>query len=65
VIKNGKVSKKKSGAKVIPVRTSGKDNINNYQPIISKGKRKNKCLKRLKIYSKPFGVRVTKKGNLK
>ena len=65
VVKNGKVSKKKSTAKVIPVRTSGKDNINNYQPIISKGNRKSKCIARLKQYSKPFGVRVTKKGNLR
>lgn len=64
VVKNGKLQKK-TKAKVIPCRVSGQDGINNYQPVISKGKRKAKCIDRLKSYSKKFGVIIKKDGLLK
>lgn len=62
-VKNGRL-KKKSEAKVIPCRLSGKDNVNNYQPVISKGNRKKNCIKRLRSYSKPFGVWIKADGTL-
>lgn len=64
VVKNGKC-KKKAKAKVIPCRVSGKNGINNYQPVISKGKQKAKCISRLNRYSKKYGVKIKKDGSLR
>lgn len=64
VVKNGKL-RRKTSAKVIPCRVSGQDGINNYQPVLSKGKRKTACLSRLNSYSKPFGVRIGMDGGVK
>ncbi len=61
VVKKGKL-RTKTNAKVIPCRVSGANHINNYQPIISKGSQKKACLSRLKKYSKPYGVKITKNG---
>ncbi len=65
VLKNGRVSRKKSTARVIPCRVSGQDQINNYQPVISKGGRKKSCIQRLNSYSKQYGVKITKTGKIK
>ncbi len=64
VVKNGKLEKKKN-ARVIPCRLSGQDGINNYQPVISKGSRKKKCISRLKSYSAQYGVKVRDDGSIK
>lgn len=63
VVKKGKSVQRKN-AKVIPCRVSGKDNINNYQPVISKKKRKAACISRLNKYSKGNGIAIDKKGNV-
>lgn len=64
VVKNGKL-KKKTNAKVIPCRVSGKNGINNYQPVISKGKQKAGCIARLKRYSKKYGVKIKNDGSIR
>ncbi len=64
VVKDGKL-RRKTDAKVIPCRVSGKSYINNYQPIISKGSQKKTCLSRLRKYSKPFDVKIKKNGMIK
>lgn len=64
VVKNGKL-KKKTDARVIPCRVSGQDGINNYQPVLSKGGRRENCIARLNFYSKKFGVKVKKDGTVK
>lgn len=69
VVKKGKSVQRKN-ARVIPCRVSGKDNINNYQPVISKKKRKAACISRLKKYSNAIGngiangITIDKKGNV-
>lgn len=62
VVKNGKLISKKN-AKVIPCRLSGKDNINNYQPVVCKGAAKKRIISRLNNYSD--NVRINSKGMLK
>lgn len=64
VVKNGKL-KKKTNAKAIPCRVSGKSGINNYQPVISKGKQKASCISRLNRYSKKYGVKIKKDGSIR
>ncbi len=63
VVKNKKLVKQKN-AKVIPCRLSGSDNINNYQPIISKGSKRKNCIRRLNQYSNVFGVKIKQDGSL-
>lgn len=62
VVKNGKLVKKKN-AKVIPCRLSGKDYVNNYQPVICKGSQKKRIISRLNSYSS--SVRIDGKGMIK
>lgn len=66
VVKKGKSVQRKN-AKVIPCRVSGKDSINNYQPVISKKKRKAACISRLNKYSNAIGngIVINKKGYAK
>lgn len=62
-VKNGKL-KKKAEARAIPCRLSGKNGINNYQPVIGKGKQKANCISRLNRYSKKYGVKIKKDGRI-
>lgn len=64
VVRDGKLIKKKD-ARVIPCRVSSKDSINDYQPVISKGDRKKNCISRLNSYSKPYGVKIGRDGDIK
>ncbi len=62
-LKKGKVSRK--APTVIPVRISGSDGINNYQPVISQGKQKQRIIKRLNHYSDKTGVTIDSKGKMR
>lgn len=62
-IKKGKVKIKDT--KVVPVRISGTDSINNYQPVVAKGKTKTRIIDRLNRYSKENKVTIDKEGFVK
>lgn len=62
-IQNGKL--KISNTKVVPVRISGTNGVNNYQPVIAKGKTKTRIIKRLNRYSKGNKVTIDKSGYIK
>ncbi len=61
-IKNGSV--RRVDPRVVPVRLSGVDYVNNYQPFVSKGQRKSGCIRRLNQYSGKNGVKIKKDGSV-
>lgn len=64
VFENGKLKIKKSKATVIPCRLSSSDSINNYQPIVAKGKKKKQIFAKLNSMSVKYKVRIGKKGGI-
>ena len=63
VFHNGKLSKSRSAAKVIPCSLSSKKGINNYQPTVAKGKNKARIYKKLDGLCRPLGLTLkNKKG---
>ena len=63
VFHNGKLSKSRSTANVIPCLLSSKKGINNYQPTVAKGKNKARILKKIDGLCRPLGLTLkNKKG---
>lgn len=62
VVKDGKVQKKKSKAKIIPCSLSSISTINNYQPMVVKGKTKQRIITRLNGMSQKYGIKIQKSG---
>lgn len=62
VLKNKKLTIK--NPTVIPVRISGVNYVNNYQPVISGKKQKKRIIERLNRYSKENGVKISENGKL-
>ena len=64
VFRDGKLSKSRSVAKVIPCSLSSVSGINNYQPAPAKGKKKKRMIKKLNGMCRPLGVKVKKNGDV-
>lgn len=56
---------KDDNIRIIPCRISSTTSINNYQPTPLKGAGKERILKKMNTFSRPFGVQFTKNGNRK
>lgn len=65
VFHKGKLSKKRSEAKVIPCSLSSVSGINNYQPAPAKGKKRKRIIKKLDRMCRPLGLKVKQNGDLK
>lgn len=56
-----KLLKSRSKAKAIPCSISSSSSINNYQPVVAKGKEKWRILRKIDRYSQPLGVTLRNK----